>query len=112
MPVLVATDLVKRYGERSLLDRVGLAIEAGERVGLVGNNGSGKSTLARILAGLDEADSGQVVSGRDSRLAYLEQVPRLADDHSALDVALSGLGEWSRAVARHEELSAALAEQA
>ena len=112
MPVASGKDLVKHFGERVVLDGVSLAIEAGERVGLVGMNGSGKSTLARALAGLEEIDDGQVSSARDARVAYLEQVPRLDDDKSALDIALSGLGAWSRAVARHQELSAAITEHA
>ena len=109
MPVLSAQDLSKRYGERLLFSSVKLAIEAGERVGVVGHNGSGKSTLARILAGLDEPDSGQVVRARGLRLHYLEQEPDLPPEATAAEVALTGLTDWTRAVARHEELSAAIA---
>ncbi|MCG8421155.1 MAG: ATP-binding cassette domain-containing protein [Proteobacteria bacterium] len=112
MPVLGAKDLVKHYGERVVLDRVALAIEAGERVGLVGMNGSGKSTLAKILAGLDEADRGQVTCARQARLAYLDQVPRLDGDRTALELVLSGLDAWSRAVARYDQLSAEIASTA
>ncbi|MEO1056777.1 MAG: ATP-binding cassette domain-containing protein, partial [Actinomycetota bacterium] len=61
MPVLTAQGLRRAYGERVVLDDVGLGIEARERVGLVGANGAGKSTLARILAGREPADAGEVV---------------------------------------------------
>jgi ATP-binding cassette subfamily F protein uup len=108
VPVLSALGICKRYGERIVLDGVSLALEAGERAGLVGSNGSGKTSLARILAGMEDADAGQVVKGRDVRLAYLEQVPALAPTETALDVVLGGMTEWTRAVARHEELSAAI----
>ena len=111
-PVLGANDLVKQYGEHVVLDRVSLTLEAGERVGLVGLNGSGKSTLSRILAGLYEADDGQVTCARDARLAYLEQVPQLDEALSACDTVLAGLPAWSLAVARHEEVSAAIADRA
>jgi ATP-binding cassette subfamily F protein uup len=108
VPVLSAQGLCKRYGERVLLDGVSLALEAGERAGLVGSNGSGKSSLARMLAGLEDADAGLVVKGRDARLAYLAQEPVFEPGLSALDVVLGGMAEWTAAVARHEELSAAI----
>ena len=43
-------------------------MHSGERIGFIGPNGQGKSTLLRILAGLDEADEGQVVRARDARV--------------------------------------------
>ena len=61
MPVLTAKGLTKSFGPRVILDGVDLAIERGERVGLVGINGGGKSTLARIVAGAMEPDAGEVV---------------------------------------------------
>ncbi|MBW2718827.1 MAG: ATP-binding cassette domain-containing protein, partial [Deltaproteobacteria bacterium] len=56
VPILVAENLRKSYGEVTLLDGVNLSIHEGERVGLVGSNGAGKSTLARILLGIETAD--------------------------------------------------------
>jgi sulfonate transport system ATP-binding protein len=50
----------KRFGDRVVLDRVDLTIEPGEFVAVVGRSGTGKSTLLRILAGLSDADAGQV----------------------------------------------------
>jgi ABC transport system ATP-binding/permease protein len=108
VPIFSASALGKHYGERVILDGVSLALEAGERAGLVGPNGGGKSTLARILAGLEEPDQGEVVRGRGVRMAYLEQEPRLDPGATAMEVVLAGLGDWSRAVARHHELSAAI----
>ncbi|HEY8430385.1 MAG TPA: ABC-F family ATP-binding cassette domain-containing protein, partial [Sandaracinaceae bacterium] len=84
-------------------------IEEGERIGLVGANGSGKSTLGRILAGVEEADRGGVVTRRGMRVAYLPQEPRFEGDPSVREAALSGLGAWREAMARYEEASAALA---
>lgn len=57
---LAAEDLVLRYGDKAVLDRVSLALPAGALIGLVGPNGAGKTSLLRALAGLVAPDSGSV----------------------------------------------------
>src|SRR6185312_7828310 len=52
------SDLSKSFGDRTLLDHVTWQIGDGERVGLCGPNGAGKTTLLRMLARIDEPDSG------------------------------------------------------
>lgn len=71
--ILNATELTVRYGERTLLDGATLAIDEGDRLGLVGRNGCGKTTFLRILAGLQSPDSGQVTRRRDLVVSYLPQ---------------------------------------
>src|SRR5690606_21292628 len=88
VPVLTANDLVRSYGARAVLDGVSLTLEEGERVGLVGSNGSGKSTLGRILAGVEEADRGSVVTRRGLRVGYLPQEPRFEGDPTAREAVL------------------------
>ena len=56
--MLQLSSLTKGFGGRTLFDRVTWQVSAGDRVGLCGPNGSGKTTLLRMLAGLDEADTG------------------------------------------------------
>jgi ATP-binding cassette, subfamily F, member 3 len=61
MKVLIARDIVKYHGgDVKVLSGASLAVEAGEKIGLVGRNGAGKTTLLDILAGNTEADSGGV----------------------------------------------------
>ena len=65
-PPLVATNLVRRYGDRTVVDRVSLSIGAGESVSLMGSSGCGKTTLLHMLGTLDRPDEGQVwIEGRD-----------------------------------------------
>jgi ABC-2 type transport system ATP-binding protein len=59
-PVLLAHDLVRRYGELTAVDGVSFRIEAGETYGLLGPNGAGKTTTIRIVAGLIPADAGSI----------------------------------------------------
>ena len=65
--------LTKSFGERILLDNVTWTVNDGDRVGLCGPNGAGKTTLLRMLARLDEPDSGQVVRPSGLTVGYLPQ---------------------------------------
>ena len=71
--ILTATELTVRYGEHAVLDRATLAIDEGDRIGLVGRNGCGKTTFVRILAGLQSPDSGDVTRRRELVVSYLPQ---------------------------------------
>jgi len=67
-PVLEVDGVTVRFGDRSVLDEVGLTVGAGEVVGLLGPSGSGKSTLLRVIAGLLVPDRGRVAwDGEDLR---------------------------------------------
>ncbi len=63
----------KIYPTGEVLKDVSWEVKAGDRIGLVGVNGAGKSTQMRIIAGLEEPSSGQVVRQGDPRIAYLQQ---------------------------------------
>ncbi|OLF05208.1 hypothetical protein BLA60_37295 [Actinophytocola xinjiangensis] len=70
MPALELRGVGKRYGGVVALDDVGLAVAAGEVVGLVGENGAGKSTLLRVLAGEVPPDAGTLVIGGVQRAGF------------------------------------------
>ncbi len=59
-PALQVADVSVRFGDRQVLDRVGVAVRADEVVCLLGPSGSGKSTLLQVIAGLRVPDSGAV----------------------------------------------------
>ncbi len=67
------SSLSKSFGDRVLLDAVSWQIDDRERVGLAGPNGAGKTTLLKILAGLDEPDSGAVIKPSGLAVGYLPQ---------------------------------------
>jgi ATP-binding cassette subfamily F protein 3 len=67
------TELSKSFGGRVLFDRVNWQIRERERVGLCGPNGSGKTTLLRMMAGLEEPDSGGIAKPALLTVGYLPQ---------------------------------------
>jgi ATP-binding cassette subfamily F protein uup len=71
--ILNATDVTVRYNDRAILDAATLAIDEGQRIGLVGRNGCGKTTFLKILAGLLAPDAGEVTRRRDLVVSYLSQ---------------------------------------
>ncbi len=71
--ILTAADLVISFGDRRILDNATLAIDEGNRIGLVGRNGSGKTTFLKIIAGLVQPDSGSAIRRRDLVVSYLSQ---------------------------------------
>ena len=86
---LLSTESVgKVYGTRTLLDGISLGVSEGDRIGVVGRNGDGKTTLIRMLAKLEDPDTGRVTHLGDLRLGVLTQ-------HDSLDPA---------ATVRHEVL--------
>ena len=58
--VLVAKDISKSYGDRTIIDRLSLIVREGEAVALTGRNGAGKSTVLRMLVGADRPSSGTI----------------------------------------------------
>jgi ATP-binding cassette, subfamily F, member 3 len=71
--VIQLSDLTKTFGDRTLFDHVTWQIDDGDRVGLCGPNGAGKTTLLKILAGMEEVDSGGVVRPATLTIGYLPQ---------------------------------------
>ena len=72
-PVLRLERIGKIYPTGEVLRDVSWEVKAGDRIGLVGVNGAGKSTQMRIIAGLEEPSSGQVVRQGAPRIVYLQQ---------------------------------------
>jgi ATP-binding cassette subfamily F protein 3 len=71
--MLQLSSLTKGYGDRLLFENVNWQIATGDRVGLCGPNGAGKTTLLRMVAGLDDADSGGVIKQSSITVGYLPQ---------------------------------------
>jgi ATP-binding cassette subfamily F protein uup len=79
MPLLTVADAELSYGLTPLLDRAGLAIEEGERVGLIGRNGTGKSSLLAAISGRIELDAGEIQRRDGLHIHSVEQEPVLPE---------------------------------
>ncbi|MPM59453.1 putative ABC transporter ATP-binding protein YbiT [bioreactor metagenome] len=75
-----AENLSKSYGSLEVFTGVDLAIDKGSQVVILGLNGAGKTTLLRMLAGLEEPDTGEVILGHGARVGYYAQ------EHETIDV--------------------------
>ena len=85
MNLVTIEHLTKSYTERLLFDDTSFSINEGEKIGLIGVNGTGKSTLLKIVAGLEDADSGSVVRGRGLYIRYLPQIPEFTEGDTVLE---------------------------
>jgi ABC transport system ATP-binding/permease protein len=93
MALLTLADAHLAYGHVPLLDGTGLALEAGERVALIGRNGTGKSSLLKILAGLEVLDDGVLHVQTALRRVYVAQEPSFAPGVSVFDAVAEGVAE-------------------
>ena len=75
MALLTLTNAHLAYGHVPLLDGTDFALEAGERVTLIGRNGTGKSSLLKILAGIEKPDDGLLQTQTGVRRIYVAQEP-------------------------------------
>lgn len=66
-------DISLAFGERDIFKHVNLTLDSRSRKALAGGNGSGKTTLMKIIAGLEQPDSGELTASRDLRIGYLPQ---------------------------------------
>ncbi|CUJ01097.1 ABC transporter ATP-binding protein [Achromobacter xylosoxidans] len=97
--LITLTDIQLAYGHHPLLDHADFAIQAGERIGLIGRNGAGKSSLLRLLDGRTVPDDGDIARSSGLRVATVEQEPELDENATVFDVVCNVEGDhedWQR----------------
>ncbi len=72
-----------------LFSDVTFGVNEGDKIGVIAKNGTGKSTMLRIIAGMEDADSGSVVFRNGLRVGFLEQLPPLDPDLTVLEACMS-----------------------
>lgn len=101
----------KIYPTGEVLKDITWEVKAGDRIGLVGVNGAGKSTQMRIIAGLEEPTSGQVVRQGDPRIAYLQQEFDVDLARSVRQELFQAFGEAAEVLNRQRQVEEAMASE-
>ena len=109
MTLVTLDKIVRRFGDFAILDGLSLRVDEGDRIGVVGDNGAGKTTMVRILAGVDDADTGTRNPRRDLRIAYGAQMPAMPKGSTVLDLVMRGTGEHEALEQRMRSLEARMA---
>lgn len=91
IPLLQMSGISLTFGGDPVFSGLNLVVQPGDRVALVGRNGSGKSTLMKVMAGLVEADQGDIVIPPGKSVGYMEQDPTMDGFATLGDYASSGL---------------------
>ncbi|NVH74817.1 ATP-binding cassette domain-containing protein [Paraburkholderia sp. JPY432] len=88
------TDVTKRYGERTVVDRFTATLMRGDKIGFVGPNGAGKTTLLKLILGELAPDEGKVRVGTNLQVAYFDQMRAALDLEKSLADTISPGSEW------------------
>ncbi|MFD6585958.1 ABC-F family ATP-binding cassette domain-containing protein [Streptomyces anulatus] len=108
---LAMKDVSKAYGDRSVLDQVTLTVRPGEKTAVIGENGSGKSTLLRLLAGVEQPDTGGITVRFPGGTGYLAQTLDLDPADTVQDAVDAALAELRDLEHRIREAEAGLSER-
>lgn len=87
--LLSSHEIQKSFGSKNLFDGLSLGINAGDRIGIIGNNGVGKSTLLKILAGEMETDGGEISRRRFLKVSYIAQDSKFSADSSIHEIMMA-----------------------
>lgn len=85
MILLQLNDLTKSFDGEDIFNNVDFEVKTGERIGIVGRNGAGKSTLMKIIAGVEDYDSGHISKSKNLKIGYLTQQMTLNTDQTVFE---------------------------
>ena len=111
MALIELIDVTKKFGSHVVLDGVNFALDANERVAVIGKNGGGKSTLMKIIAGLCEIDEGRVITQNGLNIQMLAQTPKFDENLSVKDALRRELAEIYAALSEYDAISSEIAAQ-
>lgn len=95
MNIVNITNITKSYTERELFHEASFYLQENEKVGIIGINGTGKSTLLKIIAGMEEPESGSVIRSNHIVTHYLPQNPEFAPEMTVMEAVLSQTRKWN-----------------
>ena len=108
MLLLAATDLCKTHGLKIMFDHISVNIDSSDKIGLLGVNGTGKSTLLKILAGIAQADEGEIQTSNQLVMEYLPQHPDFDENATVLQQIFRGESPFMKVLRNYEQTLNAL----
>ncbi len=102
MNILSLENVSKNYGFKPLFEGVTIGLEERDKIGIIGANGSGKSTLLKVIAGLEEPDTGRVVRAKGKSLAFLSQNPQFDDSLTVIETIFASSGGMMQTILEYE----------
>jgi len=100
--LLSAENVTKSYVEKKLLNDVSFYLNEGDKVGIIGVNGTGKSTFLKIIAGIENSESGTIVRASGVRIGYLPQNPIFEENFSVIDQVFKGASSQLKELKEYE----------
>ena len=104
MNLITLENITKSYSEKILVNNISLGINEGDKIGLIGVNGTGKSTLLKIIAGVEEADSGNITKPNKVRIEYLPQNPYYDESATVLEQVFKGTSSEMRLLCDYQKV--------
>lgn len=89
MNIINIEHISKLFGDKLIFEDASFGIQEGDKIGIVGINGTGKTTLLKMVAGLEEPDTGQIIKQNNLKIAYLKQNPDFPEGATIAEYALS-----------------------
>ena len=102
MNILSLENVSKNYGIKPLFESVTIGLEDTDKIGIIGANGSGKTTILRVIAGMEEPDTGKVVRANGKTLAYLSQNPPIDEEATVLETIFASSSGVMKSIADYE----------
>ena len=110
MNIVTLEKISKVFTERQVFDETDFFLQEGEKVGVVGINGTGKSTLLKIIAGIEEADSGKRVLANHIKIKFLPQHPHYNPEDNIIECIVKGCRMHAGEATQNDESQASASE--
>ncbi|MFT5892227.1 MAG: ATP-binding cassette subfamily F protein uup [Dokdonia sp.] len=103
MNYLSVENISKSFGELPLFKDISFGINKEQKIGFVAKNGTGKTSMLQIIAGLEDTDSGQVVSRKGITISYLPQEPNLSPTLTVEETIFTGDNQIIKTISAYEK---------
>lgn len=102
--LMTIENISKSYSVKTLLNNISFGISEGEKIGIIGVNGTGKSTLLKIIAGIENPETGRITKGNRVRIEYLPQNPDFHEEATVLEQVFKGTSPEMTLLRQYQEI--------